>query len=83
MATEIVTLRVIRYYDTSGNPTCAISFPKLEVCRFYRTQRFGTNETCLFAPYIKNGYTETLNRRRNNNGSLIPGVWCPIWKVEE
>lgn len=71
---------VDRYYDHDGNPTCAINFPCGEVCKFYRTQRMGCNETCVFANNV-NGYMEVLNRRGNaQEGSLIPLPYCPIWE---
>ena len=66
------------YYDAEGNRTCATDFNNGQVCAYYRTQRFGTHETCVFAP--GNGkYSAELNRRGGENlGSLIPAEWCPI-----
>jgi len=70
------------YHDSDGNMTCAKDFSTGEVCEFYRSQRFGTEETCLFAPSSVR-YSTTLKRRGDNGlGSLIPGDWCPI-KVSE
>lgn len=71
---------VTRYTDPDGNPTCAASFKTGEVCQFYRTQRLGTHETCLFAPESKGVHEKT--ERRGNKGSLIPQATCPLWKNE-
>ena len=76
-----IKIEVTRYTDPQGNPTCAINFAKGEVCEFYRTQRFGTLETCLFAK--DNGkYYEYLGRRFDNGktGSLIPCENCLVWR---
>jgi hypothetical protein len=78
MRKEIKRIEVITYRDSDNNPTCAIDFNTGEVCRFYRTQRFGVNETCVFAEQ-DGKYTQTLNRRRDGLGTLIPCGNCPIW----
>ena len=66
------------YHDKDGNRTCAADFNDGRICKFYRTQRFGTRETCLFSPDV-NKYADTLRRRGYGGlGSLIPGDWCPI-----
>jgi len=66
------------YFDANGNRTCATNFTDGHVCEHYRTQRFGTYETCVFAPE-RNKYAERLQRRGNDGkGSLIPADWCPI-----
>jgi len=66
------------FFDADGNRTCATNFADGHVCKFYRTQRFGTLETCLFAPQ-QNKYAEQLKRRgADDKGSLIPADWCPI-----
>ncbi len=44
-----IHLPVIRYRDKAGNPTCAADFQTGDVCKFYRTQRLGIGETCVFA----------------------------------
>lgn len=70
---------VKRYRDSTGCPTCAIKTG--EVCIFYRTQRFGCNETCVFADDTGHeAYFENMKRRDNGNGSLIPLKTCPIWQ---
>lgn len=80
-----IHLPVIRYRDKSGQPTCAADFQTGDVCQFYRTQRMGVGETCLFAEtgsYSR--YADTMKRREGSEGpgmgSLIPGKWCPVWK---
>ena len=78
MRKGIKRIEVVFYRDSENNPTCAIDFNKGEVCKFYRTQRFGTNETCVFSD--QNGkYAQTLNRRKDGLGTLIPCENCPIW----
>lgn len=71
---------VVGYTDKNGLPTCAINFETGEVCSFYRTQRFGCNETCLFAEVGQRGLSAMLFRRENGNGSLIPCKECLVWK---
>ena len=60
------------FFDCEGRRTCAVDFANGRVCPFYRTQRFGTHETCVFAP--KN---EQLHRR-SEVGYLVTPDWCPI-----
>jgi len=74
-------LPVVKYRDDNNNPTCAIDFTNGDVCVYYRTQRYGCHETCLFA---ENLFTESellpqIKRRDNGGGTLIPGNWCPVW----
>lgn len=49
MQKETRQITVPVYRDKEGNPCCAANFNTGEVCTFYRTQRFGVNETCVFA----------------------------------
>lgn len=81
--TEQTQITVTRYRDNEGNPTCALNFATGEVCRFMRTQRYGCNETCVFAPELYSGYTACMERRSNGNGRLIPGEWCPLFETEK
>lgn len=76
-----ITIEFERYIDQNGLPTCACDFPTGEVCKFYRTQRFGCHETCLFASENSYGIYSSL-KRRNNNGTLIPGDWCPLFPTD-
>ena len=80
-----IHLPVIRYRDKAGNPTCAADFETGEVCKFYRTQRLGTSETCVFAETGSHSkYADTMERRDGVHGpgmgTLIPGDWCPVWE---
>lgn len=80
MSQEYVSLRFKVYRDKNGNMTCASNFETGDVCEFYRTYRFGCNETCVFAP--DEGYKgrpEDLERRNDGMGTLIPGNYCPLW----
>ena len=84
---EQITVVLERLRTPTGEPTCAVSFAEegYEVCKFLRTQRFGVNETCVFAPEGYKGYTETMQRGidsqgEKGNGYLIPGCWCPLWE---
>jgi hypothetical protein len=80
---EKISLEFERYRDKDNNPTCACSFEasNFEVCKFYRTQNFGTHESCIFAPEGYKGIMQRLDRREPNKlGTLIPGDWCPLWK---
>ena len=76
-----------RYLDKDNNPTCAVDFSTGEICEFLRCQRFGTWETCLFAPTENRGFGYPLKRRgkgkKRELGTLIPGDWCPLFKEEE
>ena len=80
-----IHLPVVRYWDKAGNPTCAVDFETGDVCTFYRTQRLGTNETCVFAETGSHSkYADTMERRDGvqgpGMGTLIPGDWCPVWE---
>lgn len=78
---EQKNITVLAYRDSGGNPTCAANFETGEVCVFYRTQRFGCHETCVFGD-AGGRYSEGLKRRKDGNGSLIPLSRCPIWGAE-
>jgi len=81
MKIEKIKIKEIRYKDNNGQPTCAIDFQKNIICKYYRTQKFGCVETCVFAP--DSGYyglSECLERRNNDKGTLIPGKWCPLFE---
>ena len=73
-------LKVVRYVDADGEPTCAADFSKASVCPFYATQRFGQSESCWFADKERGRYWEPLSRRKDGRGSLIPLEQCPLWK---
>ena len=76
--TEETHIPVTRYRAEDGTPTCAVDFEAGAVCRFYATQRFGVNETCLFGD--KGGKLwEPLERRNGGAGLLIPLKSCPVW----
>ncbi len=79
-----IHLPVIRYRDKAGNPTCAADFETGDVCKFYRTQRMGTSDTCVFAETGAHSRYADMMQRRNGfggrgTGTLIPGKWCPVW----
>jgi len=79
---EHATISCWRYLDKDNNPTCATDLNKGEVCEFLRCQRFGTWETCVFAPNDR-GFGNPLERRKKGMGTLIPGDWCPLFKKEK
>jgi len=80
-------LEVDVYLDIDGNPTCAVNFSEKKVCIFYRTEKLGCNETCVFANISYNGiYHETMNRRikkDGKSGTLIPLNTCPLWNKQK
>ena len=83
-----IHLPVIRYRDKAGNQTCAADFQTGDVCTFYRTQRMGVGETCVFAETASNSkYADNMVRRDGvqgpGMGTLIPGAWCPVWRTNE
>ena len=87
MSVEKYTIQTTRVRDKFGRPSCACDFATGEVCQYYRTQRFGTHETCILAPE-EGRYGAILQRRTDSNGvpkngTLIPGDWCPLWSEEE
>jgi len=82
MTSEAFLMPVTRYKDKAGNPTCATDFNAGHVCQFYSTQRFGCDETCLFANK-EFRYWQSLNRRDGGNGSLIPLRSCPLWQGQD
>ena len=77
-----MNIKVDAYVDKDNLPTCAIDFNCGKVCKFYRTQRMGFNETCVFAE-SGGSYTEEMERRGEGTGTLIPVKKCPIWNVKE
>jgi hypothetical protein len=79
---EETCLKVVRYRDPDGNPTCAMDFDKGLICQFYQTERFGVSETCVFAP-LRGRYRDRLERRDEGKGFLIPLKECPVWRAEE
>lgn len=79
--TLYATLKIPIFFDEGDRqPTCAINFSTHEHCQFYRTARFGSYETCLFAP--EENERPGLLERRPNKGGLIPGEWCPLHKAQ-
>jgi hypothetical protein len=76
---EKITIDLYRLRDNEGNPTCIYNIGTKEVCEYYRTQRFGTWSTCIFAPIVQRGLGEHLESR-GELGTLIPGKWCPLFK---
>lgn len=91
MTTEKRAVEVTAYRDDDGKPTCALNFATGEVCIFYRTQRYGCNETCALAEWsVYSKMANTMRRRKRpddldyeRNGTLIPLDECPVWKGEE
>ena len=79
---EETCLRVVRYRDPDGNPTCARNFDRGMICQFYQTERFGVLETCFFA-LRHNRYRDSMERRDEGKGFLIPLKECPVWRKEE
>lgn len=77
---EQKTITFTRYRDDDGNPTCATDFMKNDVCEFYRTELFGTHETCLFAPTHEKHPMHLCRKGKDGLGLLIPGDWCPLFK---
>jgi hypothetical protein len=70
MTAETVTITLTRYRTPSGKHTCAAQFPD-QVCRLYRTQRFGCEESC--------GWTGELLERENNGARYLqPCHECPL-----
>ena len=79
MTKEIKTLEVPIYRDNEGNHTCAVNFKTGESCPFFRTQRFGTHETCLFASEVGHHKRGLSRRGADGTGTLIPLRTCPLW----
>ena len=82
MTKETKIIEVPAYRDNSGNPCCAMDFSTGEVCPFYRTQKFGGLETCVFAE-DRGKYKQTMYRRAEGLGTLIPLDACPIWNKDQ
>ena len=81
--TEFTTIKIARYRDPAGLPTCAANFNTREVCKYYAVQRLGLNETCFVAGDKSGRYWEQLNRRDGGHGSLEPMKDCPVWPATE
>ena len=71
-----------------NSPACnplPADFETGDVCKFYRTQRLGIGETCVFAEtHSGSKYADNMMRRDGAQGpgmgTLIPGDWCPVWE---
>ena len=79
MGKTLKTIEVAAYQNKDGLPSCADNFDTGEVCIFYRCQKFGTWETCVFAREGLKGLNEHLQRRDGGKGLLIPLKDCIIW----
>jgi len=82
MKDETKSIDITVYRDSKGNPTCAKDFPTGQICRFYRTQRFGCHETCVFAD-DSGKFLKSMIRRGKGDGSLVPLDNCPLWDEDE
>jgi hypothetical protein len=72
---KTATITVPIYETPTGTPTCCRDLAKGEACSFLRTQRMGTEMTCLFA--LQNGKpAEPL--MEGQEGFLIPSPACPF-----
>lgn len=78
MKTIKKVIKVNAYKDNAGKPCCARNFSKGIVCPFYRTKKFGTIETCVFA----DDNVRLLRRGDDGDGTLIPLDNCPVWNVK-
>lgn len=76
MQIEEINLKFYRFRDNNNQPTCAVSFIDGLVCHFYDTFFFGTQELCTHQ-------RETLFRREDGTGTLIPLNSCPLWNDHE
>ena len=83
MLTEYATIKIVKYRDADGLPTCAANFNAGAVCKFYTTQRYGQHETCLMAGDKSGRYWQGVNRRSDGIGSLEPLKDCPVWPAAE
>jgi len=80
---EDFELKLKRYRTPSGEPTCCLVYGE-QYCKFQRTARMGTIDTCVFAPEDFSGRPiscERLDSEKKGDGLgyTIPGEWCPIW----
>jgi hypothetical protein len=78
-----VDLKVTKYITPEGKQTCALNFMTGDVCSFYCTQQFGTQEVCMFSEPNSSGFGSMLQRGVNSagiegEGFLIPHAYCPI-----
>lgn len=81
---EEFEFKMSRYRTPDGKPTCCSHYEK-HFCVFQRTEKMGTIDTCVFAPYDYNGRLQACERddskeKGDGLGYTIPGKWCPIWK---
>jgi hypothetical protein len=76
MKVEPFSLHILRFYDKDDLPTCAINFAVGQYCHFYGTKTFGTKEVCMY-------HSQTLSRRGDGYGSLIPLDNCPLWSQHD
>lgn len=73
---ETVSIKIERYRDNEGQPTCSIGINPNETCQVMMARNWGFTHVC--------GWTHTDLERRYVNGEqigmLIPCDGCPVWK---
>lgn len=80
--TETINLRVTRYRDASGEPTCIADAQAGDFCPFVMISGLGTREHCFWQDGCGK-HRDQLQRRDNGAGTTIPHGSCPVWQSEE
>jgi hypothetical protein len=80
---ETISIKVSRFRDKNGEPTCAADFAAGLVCRFYVTIGLGQSEKCTACLDDRKSFIQLHRRGANRDGSLIPGEKCPLWQGEQ
>lgn len=80
---ESVYVKMTRYRDDQGHPTCAANFETKQVCPFHILQGVcGQRESCYFAEWSLKERVILERRGDDKLGSLIPHGNCPVWNIE-
>lgn len=69
---ETKTLVVQVYRDPKGQPTCCRDVTEGQVCKFLRTEFFGTRDVCSILDV-------QLFRDTDWTGWVRPWAACPLW----
>lgn len=75
---ESTTIKIPRYRDADGNPTCLADARTNAFCPFLMSSSFGTREHCYW-PDGGGEHCPQLWRRNHGLGTLIPHEHCPVW----
>lgn len=73
---EYAIIKIEKFRDDDGNPTCAVNMLNGQWCRFLGSRKFGAIDVCMY------GEQKDL-RVRPYTRYTIPHKECPVWAEAE